>query len=488
MIWVRFCIVLIAFLLNNCSDQQYILDEHILARVGEKTITIQDFIRRAEYSIRPDYCRNSNYIHKKIVLNSLIAEKLLALEIENKKEDQLNSPNFQAFLKGRKEQAMRQVFYHKKFYSTINIKENIIEKNYKSAGRTIKVNYLNLPDLKMFQKIQRIHREGVSLDSIYASLWDGAIPVRFINWFDREPREIHDKLFNSNLKKGQLLGPFQTENNSYLILEVSEWIDQPVITESEQELRWLDTKERLTEISAKELYENYVKELMSGHQMKLNQDVFNAYASIAVDYYLKDEIEQKEAMNKAIWNNNLPEELNYFEPSQDLDQAGILFNYRNKNWSVSSFNKLLKFHPLVFRKRKMSRGEFRVQLKFAIADLLRDVEITNRCYDLGLDNDWRVVENENQWYDAYASKRHIQLSFPEPVAMQQILDYYNPIIDSLQQVYSNKIQINTKALEELNLTSTDMMVTQKGVPYPVVVPSFPIITTNDRLDYGSKLE
>jgi len=98
------------------------------------------------------------------------------------------------------------------------------------------------------------------------------------------------------------------------------------------------------------------------------------------------------------------------------------------------------------------------------------------------------VENENQWYDAYASKRHIQLSFPEPVAMQQILDYYNPIIDSLQQVYSNKIQINTKALEELNLTSTDMMVTQKGVPYPVVVPSFPIITTNDRLDYGSKLE
>ena len=105
-----------------------------------------------------------------------------------------------------------------------------------------------------------------------------------------------------------------------------------------------------------------------------------------------------------------------------------------------------------------------------------------------MDRDWRVTANENQWYDAYASKRHIQLSFPEPVETQQVLDFYNPIIDSLQLVYSEQTYINTKALEELNLTSTDMMVTQKGLPYPIVVPSFPIITTDDRLDYGSKLD
>ena len=36
------------------------------------------------------------------------------------------------------------------------------------------------------------------------------------------------------------------------------------------------------------------------------------------------------------------------------------------------------------------------------------------------------------------------------------------------------------------ITATDMVVSQKGVPYPVMVPSFPIITTDSRLDYGSK--
>ena len=42
------------------------------------------------------------------------------------------------------------------------------------------------------------------------------------------------------------------------------------------------------------------------------------------------------------------------------------------------------------------------------------------------------------------------------------------------------------AFEAIELTATDMMVTQRGVPFPVMVPSFPILTTDSRLDYGSK--
>tara|TARA_Y100000031_G_C8067871_1_gene313688 strand:- start:305 stop:511 length:207 start_codon:yes stop_codon:yes gene_type:complete len=62
----------------------------------------------------------------------------------------------------------------------------------------------------------------------------------------------------------------------------------------------------------------------------------------------------------------------------------------------------------------------------------------------------------------------------------------NPVIDSLQVVYSKQIKINMDAFESIELTATDMMVTQRGVPFPTVVPSFPIITTDSRLDYGSK--
>ena len=52
---------------SGCSDKQSSIPaDRILATVGPSVITIQEFIRRSEYTIRPKYCRNSNYIHKKI--------------------------------------------------------------------------------------------------------------------------------------------------------------------------------------------------------------------------------------------------------------------------------------------------------------------------------------------------------------------------------------------------------------------------------------
>ena len=100
-------------------------EDLVLAIIGNKTITIQDFIRRSEYTIRPSYCSRSNYLHKKIVLNSLIAEKLTATEMENADDKLLESDHFKNFLKGRKEQAMRQIFYNDS--SSTRIKERILE-------------------------------------------------------------------------------------------------------------------------------------------------------------------------------------------------------------------------------------------------------------------------------------------------------------------------------------------------------------------------
>ena len=50
--------------------------DNILALVGNKAITVNDFKKRCEYVPRPPYCRGDNYIHKKIALNSLIAGML----------------------------------------------------------------------------------------------------------------------------------------------------------------------------------------------------------------------------------------------------------------------------------------------------------------------------------------------------------------------------------------------------------------------------
>ena len=98
-----------------------------LHRVGNEIITVQDFIRRSEYAIRPNYCRQDNYIHKKIVLNSLIGEKLLSLE---EKKNFINNEdiNLEQYFTGRKEQSMRQLFYATEFHSNVVVDDQELKR------------------------------------------------------------------------------------------------------------------------------------------------------------------------------------------------------------------------------------------------------------------------------------------------------------------------------------------------------------------------
>ena len=57
-------------------------------------------------------------------------------------------------------------------------------------------------------------------------------------------------------------------------------------------------------------------------------------------------------------------------------------------------------------------------------------------------------------------------------------------IDSLQTKYSDQIFIDTDIFDNVKLTRIDMFVIEQNVPYPAAVPSFPILTTDNKLDYG----
>ena len=485
-------LVILFFFFISCTKHSQIPEEIILAKIGPSIITIQDFIRRSEYTIRPDYCKQDNYIHKKIILNSLISEKLTALEFD-KGISEVNDEYLEYFLNGRKEQVMRQLYFSEEFYSKVKLSEKEIKDALRFSGRKITVKFLNLPDLDLVEKIKELDSANIALDSIHSVLWGGNASTKEFDWFNREVDEIHDALFNENIFKGMFLGPFESEEGTFILMKIVSWKDQIKITEYDKNLLWKDVKEKLTDKKAKKAYLESIKDLMSGKKMNLNSDVFYRYAEKATDYFFKVHESKKKMLNQVLWDDNQIEDnmFTFDVKDNDIDPGSIILDYGGESWTVGELNQHLKSHPFVFRKRKMNRSEFPKQLRLAIADLIRDIEITKECYKRGLDKNWSVSLNYNMWQDVSKSKKYVsslRLKNKQIDSQDEWLAFMNPLIDSLQNIYSDKIKINMEVFEKVELTKTDMMVTQRGVPYPILVPSFPILTTDDRLDFGSKIK
>ncbi len=488
--------LIIIFGLFSCSGRVPENNLDILAKVGDRIITKQDFIRRAEYSIRPLYCRQANYIHKKIILNSLIAEKLLALEAEKAKVDLLDNPLFQSFVLGRSEQAMRQLHYYDEFYKQVELDSAAVLNAYKLAGRTVDITFINLPDLNSANTIKNLVMEGISLDSAYTMIWgQHTPPKRQLNWFDKESVDLHKAIFNPDVTKGSIIGPLVPDNKTFLLLQVNGWTDRPAITESEKSLRITDVRKRLRENDAEQKYKEWVHNIMTGKQLELNPNVFPAYAEKVTDIYLQSDSVKQAQYGKFLWADP---ELDFIRdsltsaPLESFAETDILFHVDNVSWTIQKFHQEIRKHPLVFRKKKMNRGEFQEQLKFAIADLVRNIEITQYCYKNKYEQSSTVKLNRELWFDSSIARYYRNILFKEMGVLydnpENVATRLNPIVDSLQTIYSDQIEIDTDLFESIELTSIDMTVIQHGVPFSKVVPPFPVFTNDNKLDYGHRKE
>ena len=465
--------------------------EVILAKIGAKDISVGEFIRRAEYTIRPDYCKFDNYIHKKIILNSLIAEKLLALEAGEANELTQNQ-QFQEYLQGHQEQAMRQWLYNEIAYKKVKLDTNEIKKIYKIAGRKYKINFCNLSDSS---KINHLKRELIDNKNTFEDVYRyyfglEEIPQREVKWEDQNETVIHDAFFSMPLEKGQIIGPLKTEDGNYLLMEVAGWTDRMAISDTDIQKRWNDVSEFLKTKHANEIYADYIAKIMKGKKVEFARDTFFKLADIFAPFYLKSADDKKDAFSQKFWKDQFVADTLGTHIDDIMEHP--LLKIDGQVWTVSNFLTELRLHPLVFRKRNMSQQEFPEQFKLAIVDMIRDRYITNEAYKKNYHEAPAVKRNTNMWKDyllgLYQKNRYLdELGVEDKENLDVIYRYLNSYVDSLQLKYSEMIEIDTDKFEKIPLTRVDMFVLQKNVPFQIIVPSFPLLTTDHLLDYGRKM-
>jgi hypothetical protein len=128
--------------------------------------------------------------------------------------------------------------------------------------------------------------------------------------------------------------------------------------------------------------------------------------------------------------------------------------------------------------------------------MLRDRELAKVAYDRGYDKVNVVKRYTGMWRDALTAlyqrdkilQKRVQTNLDSLNMIRIITDHLNPYIDSLQAKYNDQIYVNVEKFNEIKLTRIDMFATQKNVPFPIMVPSFPQLTTDHKLDYGQKMD
>jgi len=315
-----------------------------------------------------------------------------------------------------------------------------------------------------------------------------------IGYNSNELSQIKKALFTDTLSINQELDPIFINDTTYLYMKVQGWNDNIVFSQNAINERYETVREDLHDAEADRIYEKFVAGVMKGKKLSFDNMVLLQLADAISPLYLSSEADKKDSFMGSIFGDK-KETPEFKMNAEQLDklQDSRLFTIDNEDWLVKDLTEYLQIHPFVFRKKNFPKREFLLQLRFAIVDLLQDKYLAEEGYRQGLQNDSKVVQYENQFRDAnmglLGKYKYLEsYDIEGKDGIQLVTEFMNPYIEELQTKYSDEIEIDVELFNKIKLTSIDMLATQKNVPFPIVVPSFPQLTTSPRLDYGKKLK
>jgi hypothetical protein len=472
--------LILVFFTYSCTTKSAVeddFDDSILVQIDDYIILKNEFIQRAEYVLRPDYCSKNNNIHKQIILNSLIAEKLLAIEGEGL----FNDKPINNYLKGLREQNMRE----KLFFTKTSSKEiDSFELNQfrKTADRIYNLSFINLNKTQAEEAMADINISPELTNRLFNAESSNTKDVSF---FGENSYRLCYEIFSKQLNKYDVVGPVRMDDGTYILMRIEDWYSERKLSESSQKEYINNIRAHLNRLRTIDNYGDYIHKIMKNKTLNFNQVSFSKLIKNFYYEQLQFEKSKKDLFKKAIWSENKLVLTGEYR-SIDIDGNEIIFSIDDEEWSMDKLQKLFNVHPLVFRNKKISKKDFPIELKNAIADLIRDYYLTKEAYTVNLDKDSYINQYIKMWKEHFiASAVRVKLLQSKPTDNEDI-EFLEPMINQLFHQYSDKIIINFKLLDEINLTSIPMHIVNQNAAYQSPIPQFPILTDNYKINYGAR--
>lgn len=443
-----------------------------LVSVFGNEISVEAFITRSEYSIRPDFCKGNSIKDKNIILKNLILEKL----ISNKYSDNKNLSIIQQdYITGRSNQALRQKLYSKVLEDSIEIDKKYINDQLQFIKREYNLSYIQLP--RNYDKLNEA-LTAWKVDSLFKESYPRiSIFTKKVKWNEFEQKEVLDSLFIPGIHKNQIIGPYSVGKFS-MFLKVMDWVDIPITSDNEIEFKNQRLTDYIKNKKDENTFLNFIKNVMKNKNIYFKKDSFNSFVNFFGENLLMNENQIIDIRSR---NNRFNLELN---DNIDLNPNDTLFLVGEELWTIKKILENIKWHPLVFRKYKMKKSEFPFQLKFAISDLVRDYYLTNEAYSENLHEKDYFINQKNMWTDFFKCQNYLKEKFPDAKSSNDWLEdeSFQLELNELLDLNSKDIYINWKELDRLTITDIPFSANYKKEPYSNVTAKILPLTKSQHIN------
>ncbi|NOX66174.1 MAG: hypothetical protein GXO85_10400 [Chlorobi bacterium] len=471
-------LIFITLLVFSCGkkEKKKVDPKYIVAIIAKDTIFVNDIIKRSEYNVRPPYCDNNKMYDKRVILNSLIAEHLYAMETDKNIFSQ--NKIYSARLQGMKEQFMREKLIQVDVVDKIKIQQKEIDQAYINSKKIISTEAVFIPKGFDPEVMYKAVQNGVSLNKL-AELYPGVSKVvkKSVKWGSID-EEAQKAIFNSNVRKGTVIKPLSAKDG-YRLIKVTGWVEEVEMSPGNINQQKESIKSKLMDYYIQNNYKEYAKKIMSGKRIDYFKEGWNKLVKLLQPLYLD--------------NNDSTGQLHNKETAQLLSDNNntVLMNVDGKNWTIGEFISAIKIHPLEISEQKLTSKTFPFKLQAAIASLITDTYLTNIAYNRGYDKSYAVNREVKQWDRYYKAsyqrdKVLAEANYNDTLTINYFKafeKYLNPYFEKLKRKYDSEIRYNPKALESIKLTNLQTLTYKEKGPYKEVVPPFPLITNSNKTNY-----
>ncbi len=443
----------------HCEKRQ--VPPEVLAQVGHRYITVDEFVNRAELSPPPNFRRVNGFSDKRALLELLIGEKLLANEAETLGLQ--SDASFKAWQRYTEGIAVVKELYRDEVLSKVEVREGEIDTAMALAQKSLQIKFFKTAQQEDADRFLKNLQEKKSFDLVMKNYFGEAIsPDNYTSHFTFGDGDENLERAVFVLQPGQISEVINT-SRGFWVVQVLSAKGKPPLTQSEYLKQYASLKKILRARKADKLSAQFVRDFMRDKDVALKGKTFSLLTK-----YFEQQLD---------FNNSSPAlkmqplgEMGYRHAEDNLrdhlDTPLIVF--AGGQWSIRETLAKLRLRNLPFNHE--SPATMRKTLERDLQEMVRDEFLAQEGYRRKLNKRPEVQEEVRMWVDHHLYTLMVGHLGLQPQSMTEI--NFPPPVSKLKDKYP-AIVFEDK-LKQIHLTSLNMIAVHAGRPNQLAVPLWPI--------------